>query len=104
MVGPPLMAEGIQEALRVEAEWRNCRGCEPGVCVLGRESRPVGEEATFFLATDSVTRKPHKRGEISVKVTPWEEEGRTQKFWFCCQKSILVGVGGMLEGSPGISN
>lgn len=61
----------------------------------------MGEKASFFLATDCVTRKPTQRGEMSLKVTPWVEEGEDPEILVLLQKSVLVGVGGMLEGSPG---
>lgn len=48
--------------------------------------------------------QPTWGGQVSVKVTQWEEEGEDPETLVLPQIPILVGVGGVLEGSPGTPN
>lgn len=82
------------------AEWEWAGGLGVTWCVYfgaGGMSWVRGQ-AIFSLATDWDARKLTQRGQISLKVTQWDEGWENPEIQALLQKSTPVGVGGMLEG------
>lgn len=59
------------------------------MCVLGAGAGGLA----FLLAMDCVARRSTQKGQVSLKVTEWEEEGEDPEVLALLQKSLPVGRG-----------